>query len=282
VSYVISDAGPQHAFTLRETTPLDHRAQSTVGSEPPRPDDGFPSITAFFPAFNDVHTIKSLIERVEPMLSGVTDDYEVVVVDDGSTDGTGALLDELARRRPRLRVVHHPANRGYGAALRTGFGEATKEFVFYTDGDGQYDVTEITRLLPLMRQDVDVVNGYKLERADKPHRVALGAVYNRVASAAFRLPIRDVDCDFRLIRRRALRSIELESSSGAICVELVHKLHADGAVFAEAPVHHYRRRYGRSQFFTPRHVLRTAVDLAALWSGLVVSRCRSAFGSRRA
>jgi glycosyltransferase involved in cell wall biosynthesis len=262
--------------------PLDDQGQSTVGSEQSRPDGRLPSITAFFPALNDVHTIASLVERVEAILSAATDDYEVVVVDDGSTDGTGALLDELARRRPHLRVVHHPQNRGYGAALRTGFGAATKELVFYTDGDGQYDVTELTTLLPLMRQDVDLVNGYKLERADKPHRVALGAVYNRVASTAFRLPIRDVDCDFRLIRRRALRGIELESSTGAICVELVHKLHAGGAVFAEAPVHHYPRSHGRSQFFTPRHVLRTVVDLSVLWAGLVISRCRSALAAGRA
>jgi glycosyltransferase involved in cell wall biosynthesis len=262
--------------------PLDDRGQSTVGSEQPRPDGRLPSITAFFPAFNDVHTIASLIERVETVLSGVADEYEVIVVDDGSKDGTGALLDELARRRPHLRVVHHPENRGYGAALRTGFGAATKELVFYTDGDGQYDVGELTTLLPLMREDVDVVNGYKLERADEPHRVALGAVYNRVASTAFRLPIRDVDCDFRLIRTRALRGIELESSTGAICVELVHKLDAGGAVFAEAAVHHYPRRHGRSQFFTPRRVLRTVVDLAVLWAGLVVSRCRSALAAGRA
>lgn len=249
---------------------------------PRSPDGRIPGITAFFPAYNDSHTIASLVERVEPILSGVTDDYEVVVVDDGSTDGTGALLDELARRRPHLRVVHHPANRGYGAALRTGLGEATKDLVFYTDGDGQYDVTEITRLLSLMRQGVDVVNGYKLERADKPYRVVLGALYNRVASTAFRLPIRDVDCDFRLIRTRALRGIELESSTGAICVELVHKLHAGGAVFAEAPVHHYPRRHGRSQFFTPRRVLRTVVDLSVLWARLVLSRCRSALAAGRA
>jgi glycosyltransferase involved in cell wall biosynthesis len=191
------------------------------------------------------------------------------------------VLDELARRRPRVRVFHHRRNRGYGAALRTGFGQAAKELVFYTDGDGQYDVAELRTLMSLMRQGVDVVNGFKRERADKRHRVLLGALYNRVASAAFQLPISDVDCDFRLIRRRALRRVDLQSSSGAICVELVHKLHAAGAVFAEAPVHHYPRRYGRSQFFTPRRVLRTAGDLSVLWAQLVVSRLRSRISGRQ-
>ena len=230
------------------------------------------SITAFFPAYNDVHTIASLVDRVEPILREMTEDYEVVVVDDGSTDGTGALLNEFASRRRHLRVIHHPVNRGYGGALRSGFREATKELVFYTDGDGQYDVAELRDLLPLLRPDVDVVNGYKIARADTRHRVLLGAVYNRVASAAFGLPIRDVDCDFRLIRTRALRGIELECSSGAIGVELVHKLHASGAVFAEAPVRHYQRRHGRSQFFTPSRVLHTAFDLVGLWAAHVVSR----------
>lgn len=255
-----------------------HRPVSSVAaSARPRQVTDRASITAFFPAYNDERTIVSLVERARTTLAEHTDDYEVIVVDDGSTDGTGAVLDDLARRRRQVRVVHHGGNLGYGAALRTGFAEASKELVFYTDGDGQYDVSELSTLLALMRPDVDVVNGYKLGRADRLHRVLLGTAYKLVASTAFQLPIRDVDCDFRLIRRPALQSIELESSSGAVCVELVHKLHAAGAVFAEAPVHHYPRRYGRSQFFTPGRVLRTAVDLFVLWARLVGSRIASSF-----
>jgi glycosyltransferase involved in cell wall biosynthesis len=222
------------------------------------------SISVFFPAYNDEATITGLVNDALSVLPSLTDDFEVIVVDDGSTDGTAAVLDELARGDGRVRVVRHESNRGYGCALRTGFASATKELVFYTDGDGQYDVREITLLRPLMAEGVDIVNGYKIKRADAWQRRALGAAYNRLAHLLFSIPIRDVDCDFRLIRRLVVERVELASSSGSICVELVHKLHRAGCVFAEVPVHHYPRAHGRSQFFTLRRVGRTALDLLSL------------------
>ncbi len=222
-------------------------------------------ISVFFPAFNDEGSIGSLVEDALAVLPALADDYEVIVVNDGSSDRTAEVLDEIARREPRLRVVHHGVNRGYGAALRTGFASATKELVFYTDGDGQYDVRELAALRPLLAPGVDIVNGYKIQRADRWRRKAIGAAYNRLAHLLFSIPIRDVDCDFRLLRRRAFEGVELFSSSGSICVELVHKLHRAGRVFAEVPVHHYPRAHGRSQFFTLRRVGRTALDLLGLW-----------------
>ena len=221
-------------------------------------------ISVFFPAYNDEASIASLVNDALSVLPSLTDDFEVIVVDDGSTDNTAAVLDELARADMRVRVVRHESNRGYGGALRTGFASATKELVFYTDGDGQYDVREITLLRPLLTEGVDIVNGYKIKRADDLQRRALGAAYNRLAHLLFSIPIRDVDCDFRLIRRRVVERVGLVSSSGSICVELVHKLHRAGCVFAEVPVHHYPRAHGRSQFFTLRRVGRTALDLLSL------------------
>jgi glycosyltransferase involved in cell wall biosynthesis len=222
------------------------------------------SLSVFFPAYNDEATIAGLVGDALSVLPTLADDFEVIVVDDGSTDGTAAVLDELARADGRVRVVHHESNRGYGGALRTGFACATKELVFYTDGDGQYDVRELALLRPLLTEGVDIVNGYKIKRADSWQRKALGAAYNRLAHLLFSIPIRDVDCDFRLIRRRVVERVELVSSSGSICVELVHKLHKAGRVFAETPVHHYPRAHGRSQFFTLRRVGRTALDLLSL------------------
>jgi glycosyltransferase involved in cell wall biosynthesis len=222
-------------------------------------------ISVFFPAYNDEATITGLVGDALAVLPSLASDFEVIVVDDGSTDRTPLLLDELARTDPRVRVIHHEANRGYGGALRTGFASATKELVFYTDGDGQYDVREMALLRPLLTEGVDIVNGYKIKRADEWRRKALGAAYNRLAHLLFRIPIRDVDCDFRLIRRHAVEQVELVSSSGSICVELIHKLHATGCGFAEVPVHHYPRAHGRSQFFTLRRVGRTALDLLSLW-----------------
>lgn len=222
-------------------------------------------ISVFFPAYNDEASIAGLVGEALALLPSLTDDFEVIVVDDGSTDGTAAVLDGLAREDPRLRVVHHEVNRGYGAALRTGFASATKDLVFYTDGDGQYDVRELLLLRPLLVAEVDIVNGYKVQRADGWQRKAIGAAYNGLAHLLFSIPIRDVDCDFRLVRRRAVERVELVSSSGSICVELVHKLHRAGSVFAEVPVQHRPRVHGRSQFFTLRRVSRTALDLLSLW-----------------
>ncbi len=227
------------------------------------------SISVFFPAFNDEGTIGELIADAFALLPTLTDDYEVIAVNDGSTDQTAALLDNLARVWTRLRVIHHASNQGYGAALRSGFRHASKEVIFYTDGDGQYDVRELANLFPLMSEGVDVVNGYKIKRSDRRRRVVLGAIYNWLARLLFRVPIRDIDCDFRLMRRRALEQTELVSSSGVVCVELIYKLRRAGAVFKEAPVHHYPRRYGESQFFTPTRVARTIVDFLLLWLRLV-------------
>ena len=225
------------------------------------------SISVFFPAFNDEASIPALVHHAVEILPTICDDYEVIVVNDGSTDGTAAALDQLVSTNANVRVVLHEQNRGYGAALRSGLKAASKEFIFYTDGDGQYDVGELPRLLASMTPAVDVVNGYKISRADSQYRRLLGALYNRAARWLFRLPIRDVDCDFRLMRRVAVQSLSLQSNGGAICVELISKLHAAGSEFAEVPVHHYPRNHGRSQFFRPKalaltlreflHLLRT-------------------------
>jgi glycosyltransferase involved in cell wall biosynthesis len=233
-----------------------------------------PSITVFFPAYNDQGSISSLVEAALDVLPALTHDYEVLVVNDGSTDSTASIIDDLAARYTAVRPIHHERNTGYGGALRTGFSQASKDLVFYTDGDGQYDVRELAKLHPLMIPGVDVVNGYKISRSDTIDRRLIGWCYKHVARMLFRLPIRDVDCDFRLLRRSAIHHIELSSTTGAICVELVRKLHAAGHVFAEVPVHHYPRRHGRSQFFTLSRVARTAVDLCHLWVRLVLIRAR--------
>jgi len=225
----------------------------------------------FFPAFNDACAILPLILSALDVLPTLTDDYEVLVVNDGSTDATPAVLDELARASAHVKVVHHPRNLGYGATLRSGFKHATKELIFYTDGDGQYDVRELPALHRELTAAVDVVNGFKVKRADKRHRRLLGGIYNRITRWLFRLPIRDVDCDFRLLRRSAIERISLEASSGVICVELVHKLNSAGCVFKEVPVQHYPRAHGKSQFFTPRRVARTGYDFFVLWWTLVPS-----------
>lgn len=228
-------------------------------------------ITVFFPAFNDARTIVQLAHDALEVLPTLTSDYEVLVVNDGSTDNTRNLLDELAASEPRVRVIHHARNLGYGAALKTGFENSRKDLVFYTDGDAQYEVRQIAHLYALLTEEVDIVNGYKKKRGDHAGRKVMGALYNQAARLLFRLPIQDVDCDFRLLRREILRDVELTSTSGAICVELIYKLKKARATFAQTPIDHFPRPHGSSQFFTPPRVFRTAVDFLRLWMRLVLT-----------
>src|SRR5437868_14659992 len=187
-----------------------------------------PSISAFFPAYNDAGTIASMVVLADRTLRHLTDDYEVIVVNDGSKDHTAQILSELEAAYPRLRVVNHPTNLGYGSALRTGLSSATKDWIFYTDGDAQYDVRELEELVPLMTDDVDIVNGYKISRSDPWHRIIIGHIYRTIIKLAFGLKIRDVDCDFRLIRRKEFNKVRLFSNSGTICVEMVKSLQDAG------------------------------------------------------
>src|SRR5436190_11317401 len=229
-------------------------------------------LSVFFPAYNDSGTIASMVIRTVKAASELTPDFEIIVVDDGSGDGTAEIADELARTYPQVRAVHHPINRDYGAALQTGFRSATKALIFYTDGDAQYDPAELALLWAQMRDDVDLVNGYKISRSDPFHRVVIGRVYHHIVSVLFGLDLRDVDCDFRLMRRSIFERINLEKTSGVICVEMMKKIQDGRFRIVEVPVHHFHRTHGRSQFFNYRRLFRVARDLMLLWFALVVRR----------
>jgi glycosyltransferase involved in cell wall biosynthesis len=208
---------------------------------------------------------------VSRTLAELTDDWEVIVVDDGSRDRTPEVLDELSKVCPRLRVVTHQSNRGYGGALRSGFEAATKEWVFYTDGDAQYDVCELALLWPA-RDGVELVNGYKISRSDPLHRIWIGRIYHWMVKLAFGLQTPDVDCDFRLVRRSVFERIALTRDTGLICVELVTKIEKAGFRSAYVPVHHYHRLHGRSQFFNLKRVGQVAIGLGVLWRELILQK----------
>jgi hypothetical protein len=228
-------------------------------------------LSVFFPAFNDGQSLEPLLARTMKTLQEIAADFEVVVVNDGSTDDTGEVLERLrVKYAPWLRIVTHERNRGYGAAIRSGLSAATKEFIFYTDGDGQYDPAEMERLLRAVTPETGLVNGYKTERNDPWHRVLIGALYNRLARWLFRIRLRDIDCDFRLIRRSALDLSALHSTGGPICVELVRSLELSGTEVVELPVRHYPRRYGRSQFFRFQSLFTTFLQLLAVYWRLVI------------
>jgi glycosyltransferase involved in cell wall biosynthesis len=229
------------------------------------------SLTAFFPAFNDGPSLPGLIASTFAVLPQIAETFEVIVVNDGSRDNTAAVLAELeARFGPRLRVIEHATNRGYGGALRSGLEAARYDFVFYTDGDGQYDVGELPLLVREMRSGVGLVNGYKLQRRDPWHRICIGWLYNRFARALFGIRLRDIDCDFRLMRREILEELHLVSDTGTICVELVRGIELNACQVVEVGVHHYPRTHGRSQFFRIRSLLKTLRQLIQLYWRLVL------------
>ena len=228
------------------------------------------SLSLVFPAYNDAGTIASMVVMAVATARTLTSDYEVVVVNDASRDHTGQVLSELTRLYPgELRVITHPENRGYGGAIRSGFGQATKEWIFYTDGDAQYDPREVADLVAAVEPGVQMVNGYKITRHDPFHRVVIGEIYRLGVKFMFGLKIRDVDCDFRLMHRSIFDRITLISTSGTITLELARKIQVAGFGIREVPVHHYFRAYGSSQFFNLRRVGRTLVDLTRWWWRLV-------------
>jgi glycosyltransferase involved in cell wall biosynthesis len=224
------------------------------------------SISALFPAFNDAVTISGLVEKTFLLLRSSGRDFEILVVDDGSADETPQVLQQLqARYGCALRLIHHPVNRGYGGALRSGFAAASKDLVFYTDADGQYDPHELSLLLERLEPQIGLVNGYKIKRHDPLYRIWIGNIYNAFVRSLFRITVRDVDCDFRLIRRSLLEKTRLRSNTGAICVELLRELQILGCRVVDVPVHHYPRTAGQSQFFRWRSVLATLRQLGYLY-----------------
>lgn len=230
------------------------------------------SLTVFFPAYNDGGTIASLVIAAVRTAARLTNDFEVLVINDGSSDATAEVVDELARLYPQVRVIHHPRNRGYGGALRSGFAAATKDLIFYTDGDAQYDPRELALLWEQMVAGVDFVNGYKISRSDPFHRVVIGRLYHHTVKRLFGLRVRDVDCDFRLMRRAVFDRVHLEKTSGVICLEMMKKVTDAGFRIVEVPVHHYHRAYGKSQFFNFRRIGRTGLDVLRLWWTLCIRR----------
>lgn len=229
------------------------------------------SISVFFPCFNDEGSIAKLVKDAFSTLEVLTNDHEVIVVDDGSKDRSRQILSKLERKHKNLRLVFHQKNLGYGGALKSGFKTASKELVFYTDGDGQYDVKELPVLLSLMSDDVDFVNGIKMARRDATYRIVIGNMYSLVIRWIFMLPVYDVDCDFRLIRKTVLDKLDLESNSGSICVELVKKSQRAGAKFRQVSVHHFERQWGKSQFFRFSKLLSTFFEISKLWVEMAVT-----------
>jgi glycosyltransferase involved in cell wall biosynthesis len=242
-----------------------------------------PSISVFFPCYNDAGTISVMVMRALQTLREVSDDYEVFVINDGSQDDSKLILEELARLYPNeFRFVNRDQPSGYGGVLCAGFAMAKKDWIFYTDGDAQYDSRELKLLAQKISDEIDLVNGYKIKRQDPFIRIIIGLAYQYFIQFIFGLRLRDVDCDFRIMRREIFDVIELESTTGTITFEMMKKIQDAGFRLAEVPVHHYYRQYGISQFFNFPRVAATLVRVFYWWWRLVVKQeARKKFAPKR-
>ena len=232
-----------------------------------------PRLTFFFPAYNEeenvVETVRRALDEIGPLVGG---SIEVLVIDDGSTDRTAELADGLAAADARVRA-HHQENRGYGGALRAGFANARGELIGFSDGDLQFDLREMSRLLDRLdhpARPVDAVIGHRIKRRDPPHRIFIAKTYNAIVSVLFGLRVRDIDCAMKLFRREVFDGLPLTTDSPFLSAELLIKLRARGARIAQVGVTHYPRAAGTNTGASFAKILRTFRDIGrlrwALWT----------------
>ncbi len=220
-------------------------------------------LTVFFPCYNEEMHVEQTTERAIKACRKVSDDFEVIIVDDGSRDRTPELADALVERHPQVRAVHNRPNLGYGGALQRGFREASKDWVFYTDGDGQFDFEEIASLIPLL-DSCEIVAGYRLDRKDSAVRRLNAWAWTTLVNTVFGLRVRDVDCAFKLYPRKLFDEIEMHSMGALIDAEILARAKNLGYRIAQVGVHHYARDGGEQSGANIKVIARAFVELFRL------------------
>ncbi len=225
------------------------------------------SVSAFFPAHNEKDNIDPLTEKTVAVLSEWVDDFEVLIVNDGSNDGTREVADQLAERFPQVRAIHHDVNRGYGGAVKTGIASCTKDWIFFTDGDGQFDVNEIVLLFE-RTGDADAVVGYRLDRKDPFHRKVFAFCWGLLISILFGFRVRDLDCAFKLFKRELIDGVTFKAEGAVITVELFSIMTKKNARIEQVGVHHYPRTTGEQSGGSIKVIARAFKELLLLFKRL--------------
>jgi glycosyltransferase involved in cell wall biosynthesis len=229
--------------------------------------DKLKSISAFFPAYNEEANVDRMIDAFRSVLPQVAEDYEIIIVNDGSKDRTREIADRLVREDQKVRAVHHETNQGYGAAVRSGIKACIKEYLFFTDGDGQFDVSQLSNLVPLL-SGYDGVIGFRLNRQDPWVRKLNAWAWNRLVRLMFGLKVKDIDCAFKLFHRRVFKDIELESSGAMISTEMLVKIKDKGFKLQEMGVLHSPRLAGKQTGANIRVILRAFKELFRFYGRL--------------
>jgi glycosyltransferase involved in cell wall biosynthesis len=222
-------------------------------------------ISIFFPCYNEEANVERTVRSALDVCRSLFSDFEIIVVDDGSRDRTGEIADHLAAAHERVRAVHNQPNRGYGGALQRGFREARKDWVFFTDGDGQFDIREITKLVEVI-DDYDMVVGYRIDRQDPAMRKFNAWGWRQLCNHAFGMHIRDIDCAFKLIPRKLFDEIPLHSQGAMISAELLARAIRRGYRIGQVGVHHFPRTAGQPTGANPLVILRAFKELLRLRS----------------
>jgi len=222
------------------------------------------SLSVFFPCYNEQDNVRRVYDSAAQVLGNLGVDYELILVDDGSTDQTPQMMEAIAAADPRVKLVRHPANLGYGAALRSGIRAAAKTLVFYTDGDGQFDLRELPPLLPLM-QRYDGVSCFRLDRRDGLHRKFNAWCWTRLVCLLFRMDFKDINCAFKLFKRRVFDGLELRSAGALINAEILARATRHGYAITQVGVHHFPRTRGRQTGAHPRVIFRAFRELVKLY-----------------
>lgn len=222
------------------------------------------SISVFFPCYNEQDNIARTVEQALGVLQELDADFEIIVVDDGSSDSTGQIAEKIASQNNRVKVIHHPSNLGYGDALKSGFRAAAKELVFYTDGDGQFDISEMPPLLPLMEQ-YDIVSCYRLNRQDSIIRKINGWAWTKLVCLLFRMKVKDIDCAFKLYKRKIFDNIKLISTGALTDTEILVRAIGKGYTITQKGVHHYPRIAGSQTGANLKVIARAFKELFKLY-----------------
>lgn len=223
-------------------------------------------LSVVLPAFNEDENIEAALNKCLQALVKLNLHFEVIIVDDGSRDNTSKMVQEAAEREPRIKLIRHKVNRGYGTAIRTGLNAAQYHLTFFTDSDNQFDISEIRYLIPLM-DSYDVVTGFRVYRYDTVLRCILSWAYNKLVRMAFGVKVRDVDCSFKLIKKKVIDNIDLTCSNFFIDTEILVKARAAGFSINEMGVRHYPRTAG-STTVRPSDIPNTLRELLRMWKDI--------------